>query len=188
LRRLLLPLLTALLLSACATQPPSPTGDALPARGDVREFALAGRFSLTHEGERHSGRIDWRHRAQADEIEIVSPFGQIVAEIRFDAVAARLRTADGELREAATPDLLLAEVLGYPLPVERLRGWVLARPRSEARVEADAAGRPRELVDTGWRIAYDYDDSAAGALPSRLIATRDGGPELRLRIETWRMP
>lgn len=184
--RLLLPLLTALLLAACAT--PMPTGGVLPARGDLREFAVSARFSLTHASERHAGRLLWEHRAGADELRLQSPFGQTVAEIRFDAAVARLRTADGEIHEAATPEGLLAGVLGYPLPVDDLAGWLLARPRGAAEVEYDVVGRPRHLAEAGWRISYDYDDEAADALPSRLTVTRDGGPELRLRIEEWRTP
>lgn len=178
--------LVALVLAACAT--PLPLGEGLPARAEVRDFALDARFSLTHQAERHAGRLSWRHEAGGDEFRIHSPFGQTVAEIRFDARQASLRTADGALHEAATPGQLVQEVLGYPLPIDNLAGWVLARPRGEARIERDAAGRPQLLAEDGWQIAYEYDDAAAAALPSRLIVNRDGGPELRLRIEEWRTP
>ncbi len=174
------------LLAACATPPP--LVDGLPERAAVREFALDARFSVTHEAERHAGRLTWRHLAGSDEFRIFSPFGQTVAEIDFDVRQARLRTADGVVREAPTPDRLVVEVLGYPLPIDHLAGWVLARPQGEARSERDAAGRPSLLAEGGWQIVYEYDDERPGALPSRLFVTREGGPELRLRIEEWRAP
>ncbi len=182
----LLPCLLALLLAACAAVPPSAGG--LPPRGAVGDFALDGRFSLTHDAERHAGRLAWLRRGATDELRIYSPFGQTVAEIVVDARRARLSAADGQVREAADAEGLLREVLGYPLPLADLAAWVLARPRSGAQVVADAQGRPQQVVEGGWEIFYDYDDAAADALPSRLIVTRDGGPELRLRIEEWRTP
>ncbi|MBW7903484.1 MAG: outer membrane lipoprotein LolB [Rhodocyclaceae bacterium] len=182
----LLPLLPALLLAACAVAPP--VADGLPPRAAVGDFALEARFSLTHEAERHAGRLAWQRRGADDELRIHSPFGQTVAEIFIDARQARLLAADGQERTAPDAESLLREVLGYPLPITDLAAWVLARPRPGARIEADALGRPREIADAGWRISYDYEGETADALPSRLIVTRDGGPELRLRIEEWRAP
>ncbi|MFC5299868.1 lipoprotein insertase outer membrane protein LolB [Azospira restricta] len=181
-----LSLLLALAVAACATVPPPAGG--LPARDAVGDFGLDARFSLTYAMERHAGRLAWVHRGAGDELRISSPFGQTVAEISVDPQQARLVAADGQVREAAGAEQLLHDVLGYPLPIGSLAAWVLARPRPGAQLEADAQGRPRRIVDDGWQIDYDYDDAAADALPSRLVVTRDGGPELRLRIEEWRAP
>ncbi|MBI2306040.1 MAG: outer membrane lipoprotein LolB [Rhodocyclales bacterium] len=183
--RFLSPLL-ALFLAACSALPPVSEG--LPPRAAVRDFGLGARFSLTHEGERHAGRLDWSHRGAVDELRIHTPFGQTVAEIVIDARHARLLAADGQVREAADAAQLLREVLGYPLPIHDLAGWVLARPHAAARVELDAQGRPQSIADGGWQILYDYDAAGPDALPSRLTVSRDGGPELRLRIEEWRAP
>lgn len=182
----LLPFLLALLVAACATPLSSPRP--LPPRAELRAFALEARFSLTHDGERHSGRLSWRHDEFSDAVRIHSPFGQTVAELEFDAQRARLITADGVVHEAPTPEHLLREVLGYALPLDNLAGWILARPQNAAALERDAAARPRVLIESGWRILYEYDDESVGALPSRLFVVRDGGPELRLRIEEWLAP
>jgi len=180
-RSLLLPLL--LLLAACSTLPPS-TGS-LPVRDRVTDFGLDARFSVTYAAERHSGRMDWEHATAGDTLRIYSPFGQTVAELRFDAGGATLLAADGTRHEAATAELLMRDVLGYPLPIGDLAGWVLARGRAGADIERDAAGRPLKIAEDGWQVTYEYDDEAPGALPARLSVSRDGGPELRLRIEDW---
>lgn len=178
--------MTALLLAACAS--PRLVVDGLPGRGDIRGFALEARFSLTHAGERHAGRLLWQHRQGGDQFQILSPLGQTVAEIDFNPQGARLRTADGVVHEAARPDELVLELLGYPLPIDRLAAWVLARPQGEAHVERDPSGRPVLLAESGWQIIYEYEEASSEALPVRLFVSRDGGPELRLRIEAWYAP
>lgn len=176
--------LMALLLSACAS-PVAYRGDAPLPHGGIGAFSLEARFSVSGDGERHSGRLSWRHAEDADELRILSPFGQVVAEIDVRPGVARLTTADRRVFEAPDAPQLTREVLGYALPIGRLPAWVLARPDRQASVQADAAGRPVLVDDEGWRIEYEYADDAAARLPTRLTATRVGSPELRLRIEEW---
>lgn len=175
-------LLPVCLLAACATVPPA--GRPSP-QATASNFSFVARFSLTHESERHAGRLAWQRRDATDELRIGSPFGQTVAEIFIDGQGARLIAADGGVRQAPDAAGLLHDVLGYPLPLADLAAWVLARPGPEARVERDARGRPGAVAEAGWHIRYGYDDALAETLPARLIVERDGGPELRLRIETW---
>lgn len=175
-----------LLLTACAS--PRLLVDGLPARGDIRVFALDARFSLTHAAERHAGRLVWQHLQDGDRFQFFSPLGQTVAELDFDPRHAQLRMADGAVHEAPGPDALVLELLGYPLPIDRLAAWTLARPQGDAQVERDPSGRPVLLAESGWQIRYEYEGTSPDALPVRLFVSRDGGPELRLRIEAWYAP
>lgn len=184
--RLLLPLVV-LLLSACAG-PAGQVGDAMPSRAAIRDFSLDARFSVTHEAERHSGRLSWRHVGVRDELQLSSPFGQVVADVRIDAQGARLVASDRRVYEAPDVQQLTRQVLGYPLPIRGLAEWVLGREAAGGRMEKDALGRPRLIEEDGWQISYEYDREASDALPSLLIVTRSGGPDLRLRIEEWRAP
>lgn len=188
--RFLLPAAVVLLLAGCATpgtQPDAP----LPPRPAIRDFSLEARFSVTQDAERHSGRLSWQHREQGDELQIVSPFGQIVAEISINSERARLTTSDRRVFEAPGAQQLTREVLGYALPIDRMADWVLAREHG-ATVDhggaRDRFGRPLVIEEDGWRISYDYEQDGTGALPAGMVATRAEGPELRLRIEEWRVP
>ena len=49
----------------------------------------------------------------------------------------------------------------------------------------DGHGRPLRLLDEAWRIDYEYDSDDPQALPGRLFVEREGGFELRLRIDEW---
>lgn len=179
----------ALALAGCATVPPPSAG--LPGRADLRDFALEARFALRLERpyqapESASGRLSWEHSGDTDHIFVANPLGQGVADIEQGPRGARLRTSDGQVREAADAGALLLETTGYPLPLGELPAWLLGRPTASGQLIADGQGRPKALADAGWQIDYDYDDEAAGALPARLTLRRGGDLELRLRIEEWR--
>lgn len=179
----------ALALAACAAVPPVVSG--LPARTEIREFALEARFALRIERpdeppQSASGRLSWQHGRNADHILVSNPLGQGVAEIEQNAASARLRTSDGKVHEAPDAAALLFATTGYALPLGELPAWLLGRPTAAGRLQTDDRGRPRQLADAGWQIDYDYDSEAAGALPSRLTLKRDGDLEVRLRVEEWR--
>jgi outer membrane lipoprotein LolB len=184
--RYLFPLVLAL-LAACAG-PGVPVAEVQLPRAAVRDFSLEARFAVTHESERHSGRLSWRHGVGVDELQLSSPFGQVLADIRIDSQRARLIASDRRVFEAADVQQLTREVLGYPLPIDRLSTWVLARAGVSARVEVDGLGRPLGIEEDGWSIIYEYDQETVEALPALIVVARQGGPELRLRIEDWRTP
>jgi outer membrane lipoprotein LolB len=79
----------------------------------------------------------------------------------------------------------LAEVLGWHLPVEYLRYWVIGIPAPGRAVikSVDARGRLVELEQDGWRVTYpEYlgaDNVAGEALPRRLVVS---DPRLRIRV------
>ena len=180
-------LLACSLLAACASAPPGP----LAPRDEIGDFALEARFALRvslpdKPPESSGGRLEWEHRNGNDRILISSPLGVGVAEIDVGPTHGRLRTADGQLRESADADALMAEVTGQRLPVRQLPGWLLGRSGSTSVVTSDSAGRPARLYEAGWQIDYSYPDDTPGALPTLVNLTRDSEIDLRLRIEEWR--
>lgn len=186
--RRLVPLLACALLAACATTLP----EKLPARSEVRDFALEARFALRvsppdRPPESSGGRLDWQHRNGDNRILVSSPLGIGIAEIDTGPGISRLRTADGQTRESPDPDALIEEITGQRLPVRRLPYWLLGRADNGSRLEKDDSGRPLRLTEAGWQIDYAYADPTPEALPELVTLRRDGGLELRLRIEEWRV-
>ena len=182
-------LAVVLALAACATTPPSTIGYA--GRDAGRDFAIEARFSLRMErfGEspqQGSGRLSWAHQNGSDRVLLAGPLGTGLAEIDIAPRRARLRTANGELREAADADALVREVTGYELPVSRLAGWLLGRPGEGGQLLTDDRARPLRLREAGWQIDYTYADAAPDALPYRLDVSRASEVSLILRIEEWR--
>ena len=188
-------LVSVVLLGGCASlsAPEAPA----PARARLAAFALEGRFSLRQGEQSYAGRLSWQHAGAENVVLLASPFGQGLAEIATDASGARLTASDGKVYAAADSVALTTQVLGYPLPIDRLVDWLRARETGAGAVERDALGRPVRLREGGWEIAYDYPERGtdplidAAAAPQRLIATGIAGTagdapvELRLRIDRW---
>ena len=171
--------LCVLLLCACSTLPSSPQRDTLDA------FSLEGRFSLRHEDKSYSGRLSWKHAGANNELLLASPFGQGMADITTSENGAQLTTSDGKVYSAVDAETLIGQVLGYPLPLAQLTDWVRGRSTTAGDIEVDQHGRLLRLRQQDWRIDYDYESDDPQAPPSRIIAERIGGTELRLRIEEW---
>jgi outer membrane lipoprotein LolB len=179
--------LAGLVVAGCALVPAQPP----PQRADLAEFALDARFALRvtapgRPAETSSGRLAWEHRRDGDRILVANPLGVGIAEIDSGPDGARLRTADGRIREASDPDTLLEEVTGQRLPVRRLPQWLLGRGGDAGRLTQDGEGRALRLEDGGWQIDYSYGDGGPEAPPAALILSRPGEIELRLRIDDWR--
>lgn len=178
------------MLAACATGPVRITGQG--EREKISDFSLEARFALRIERPHEepasaSGRLSWEHAGMRDRILIANPLGQGIAAVDSGPEGARLQGSDGQVRTAAHAARLIEEATGYPLPVNDLPNWLLGRPGPGGRLQADTAGRPLRLEDAGWKVDYDYDDTAAGALPARLTLHRGQAIEIRLRIEEWQI-
>lgn len=176
-------LLLAGLLGGCAAW--STSSASAPPRDSLADFSLQGRFSLRHEDKNYSGRLSWRHQGVSNEVLLSSPFGQGMAEIVTGAGGAQLTMSDGQVFAAEDTETLTQQVLGYPLPLTLLTDWVRGRAVA-GQAEQDDFGRLLHLRQAGWSIDYGYDSDDAQAPPSRIFAQRDGGMDLRLRIDEWR--
>ena len=82
---------------------------------------------MRHEDTNYSGSLRWRHDGANNELLLVSPFGQGIAEIVTSDSGARLTTSDGKVYSEANAETLTRQVLGYTLPFARLTDWVRAQ-------------------------------------------------------------
>ncbi|MDP1525421.1 MAG: outer membrane lipoprotein LolB [Rhodocyclaceae bacterium] len=158
-------LLCVLLMAGCATLPPP----ARPATESIVAFAFNGRLVVRQGDTRHHVRIDWRHDATRDDILLISPLGQGVAEITRDASGARLLLADKREFTAADAGTLAEQVFGFRLPLDHAARWLLGEPGNIA----------------PWRATVVERESAApDALPSVIELERDD-IHVRLKIDEW---
>lgn len=177
-------LLIAVALAGCATSPPAvaptrPEGDAA--------FTVEGRLSARHGSDAFAANFRWTHAPAFDELDLTTPLGQGIAEIRGDANAHRVevRAADGRTDTATDWATLTERALGAPLPVDGLAAWMqgLPLPATAHRRERDASGRVVALAQDGWQVDYGYADASA-TRPARLKLAREG-IEVRIVVERW---
>ena len=130
-------------------------------------FELKGRVSAKGGNKGFAGGVRWSHTGTDDNIHLLSPFGQIVAEIESSKDIVLLTTSEQKIYRATNVENLTKQVLGWRLPILGLQYWVrgVNSPKTKSEVDRDADGRIIGIRQDGWAITYtDY-------FPSQLIQT-----------------
>jgi outer membrane lipoprotein LolB len=151
--------LCALLLTACAAPPRTPTAAGVQ--------VWNGRLALTVEGQANqsfSGGFELKGAPEAGELRLTNPLGGTVAVMAWAPGTARLQSPNGMAREFASLDDLTQEATGAALPVAALFDWM--------------AGKPTPVP--GWEP--DVSRVAEGRLQARRSAPPPGA-DLRLIFE-----
>lgn len=168
------------ILAACAT----------PQRisGSGAAFERVGRFAVTVRAvntpaQAAQGGFSWRDTGERLRLDLVSPVGNVLAQIQVSPHSAVLVRSNGEREAAADPDTLLAQVWGHAVPVAGLRAWIQGHEQpggGPAAIQRDAQGRITSLDQDGWQVALsDYD--ARGPRRVRLSRSDTEG-EVRVQL------
>lgn len=151
--RLLLPLVLAALLSACA-QPP---------RTAPAPQQWSGRLALQVQdapSQSFSARFELQGSTHAGELRLFNPLGNVLAQLRWSPRQAVL-TQGQQQRTAPSLNTLVRELTGSDLPIAALFSWLQGQP---ARID-------------GWHADLDALDAG------RLSAVRESPPpQVTLRI------
>lgn len=154
----------------------------------VLEARLAVRVQRPDETPQNaSGQLAWRHEGQRgrDHLQIFSPFGHTLADLRKQPGQVVLKLANGRQFESDSLKSLARDGLGYGLPFDDLPAWLEGRGSAQVVVSRDAQGRPGELTDAPWTVRYTYPDEQPDSLPSRMELHSTEGLDLTLRVDRW---
>jgi outer membrane lipoprotein LolB len=164
------------------------------ANAQSADFALVGRTSVKGGKESFSGGLQWQHSGSRDEILLLNPLGQTLAQIRRTPEGVHLATSEQENYYASDVESLTEQVLGWQLPLMGLQYWVrgMNSPATTAAIDKDLDGRVRAIRQDGWEIAYSsYFPSSPSqtvqgqvGLP-KLLLLRRNGLQIKLVIDTW---
>ena len=162
-------LLAGALLAGCATP------QRIAGRADASAFDRTGRFAVTV--EQRNGKHDavqggfaWRDTDRRLVLDLANPLGNTLARVEVGAGRAVLTRSNGSTETAGSPDELVEQALGSPIPVAGLRDWLRGRlGGSPAQgLQQDAQGRPERFQQSGWRVSLSrYDDRGPRLLQLR---------------------
>ncbi|MGB6155795.1 outer membrane lipoprotein LolB [Castellaniella sp.] len=165
-------------------------GCATPAhiQGTGSAFDRIGRFAVNLQPVAQSpyaaqGGFSWRDSRDTLQLDLSNPLGSVLARIHVTPQRAVLQRADGSSESAPSPDALLTQVWGHPMPVSGLRSWIQGRTTPNhpvQQVQRDPQGRLQAFQQDGWQVQLsDYD--AQGPLRVRLSRHDDQG-QWRLQL------
>ena len=180
------------LLSACATRAPRPgtpgerTQVAPAAEWSVRAQALQhanswmlnGRAAVAVAAQGWQASLEWHQLDAISELRLAGPLGIGAQVIK--------RTPSGISVNGAPPSesalLQLQDRLGFALPIDDLRFWLLGVPNPGGPFELTRNDQDRalHLTQSDWSIDYDRYAAAGGdVLPAHIVMSR---ADIRVRI------
>ncbi len=149
---------------------------------------LKGRVAGKSNNEGFRAGVHWQQLQHDFVIDLHGPLGRKVAVITGKPGNVQLNTSKGESYEADDPETLLQELLGYSLPVNGLRYWLLGvpDPKQANSFELDEKGRLIQLNQTGWLINYKRYHEDTPALPA-LIQISNLNLNANIKIDHWQL-
>ncbi len=152
-------------------------------------FELMGRVSAKDGEQGFSGGVRWRHTNADDEIHLLSPFGQIVAQIRRNQDVVLLTTSEQKIYRAANVENLTKQVLGWRLPLLGLQYWVrgVSSPTTKSEIDMDIKGRVVAIRQDGWEITYSsyFPSQLIQAARPRALVLNRSDLKIKLVIDNW---
>jgi outer membrane lipoprotein LolB len=146
-------------------------------------WQLDGRAAVAYREQGWQASLNWRQRGDAAEVHLSGPLGVGAMVLK--------RTPSGlSLNDAPPSAAVLAQLqdrLGFELPVDRLRFWLLGVPDPSAAFELKRNDQDRalRLTQGDWTIDYDrYMPVDGDVLPGHLVMNREG-VRVRIAVDRW---
>lgn len=188
-RHLFVGVLCCAALSACMTMRPAraPVVVAWDQRSAelqrADEWQMAGRAAVAVGTQGWQASLDWRQRGVGAEVHLAGPLG-------VGALVLKETPAGLSLNGAPPSDAVLAQLqerLGFELPLNNLRYWLLGVPDPGGAFDLTRNDQDRaaQLTQAGWTVNYDKYMMVGGDwLPARMVLVRDT-VRVRIAVDHW---
>ncbi|MDX5373673.1 MAG: lipoprotein insertase outer membrane protein LolB [Pseudomonadaceae bacterium] len=150
-------------------------------------WQISGKVGIRAPKDSGSGTLFWLQRQGYYDIRLSGPLGRGAARLTGREGEVLLEVANQGRYQAASPEALLEEQLGWRLPVSHLFWWVrgLPAPDSKSRVTLDGASQLARLEQDGWQLQYlSYVEQNGYRLPER-IKLHGKDLDITLVIKDW---
>jgi outer membrane lipoprotein LolB len=195
----ILAVLAPLLLAACAPQQlVRNKGDAASlAQQEAREQQLAdanhwtlqGRLFVSNGQDNGTGSFTWTQNGDHYEFTLRAPITGKSFRLVGGPDGAELDGLDGGPQQGPDAEVLMHRALGWNVPLDELRAWVLGVRAKDAAAELSFGDDklPSLLQQDGWAVSYPaWDTTRQPPLPTKVFA--DKPPyKVKLAIESWSM-
>jgi outer membrane lipoprotein LolB len=146
-------------------------------------WAVDGRAAVAVGTQGWQATLNWRQRGDSAEVHLSGPFGAGALVLK--------RTPEGVSLNGAPPsDAALAQVqerLGFELPIDQLRFWLLGvpDPRAAFELKRNDQDRALQLTQGDWTIDFDrYMPVDGDSLPAHMVLSRQG-VRVRIAVDRW---
>lgn len=141
----------------------------------LTSFKASGKVGIRTPEQSESANLDWIQSPERYRLSVSGPWGAARNTLEGGPDGVTLANGDGTF-EAATPEALMRQQLGWSLPISSLDRWVRGLPAPDRTfdMQRDDRGFPAVLEQNGWHIEYRDWSLADGLwLPRRMVMTYD---------------
>lgn len=156
----------------------------------LNNWRCEGRAAILAQNGGGQISFDWLRTPNDQVLNIKTPLGQNALQLTINPGGVTLIDHEGQVTQGEDGEALLNQALGWSVPIESLRAWLLGLPASrQDSYTLDAQGRILTLDSQGWSIEYKRYSETSGSglslsLPSK-FELRRSEMTLRLVIDRW---
>ena len=196
-KRLIILLMTTLVITGCSSlsnnkQPAQSTEIAISWIDHVQNMRLINdwqanaKVAIAIQKKTQSAKMTWLQQDSQFDITFSGPFGHAGPRISGSDTSVTLLIPKEQPLTGSSASALLQQRLGWQLPVENARYWMLGIPSPTSESEVTLKDeRLLSLQQDGWIINYtDYTKVDDEYRPSKIIITR-GDFKILLVIYKW---
>lgn len=148
-------------------------------------FELSGKLALSDGVEGGSGRLIWKQYDNKVHASFKAPLGQGNWTIEEQANNASLVVNSETPYYAQQAETLIEEAVGWSVPWQALKKWLLAQPVDADQAEIKNTATSKTINEQGWTLVYDrFQSYPQGCLPHRIMASK-APYSIRLVVRDW---
>lgn len=197
-RLLFLGAAAGVLLAACAPVPVRKPADeaALAAQAaregrlaDVHQWTLEGHLAVSDGHDGGSGSLRWMQDGERYDFELRAPITGKSFRLSGGPDGALLEGIDGGPLHGPDAEALMRKALGWEVPLNDLRAWVLGlrAPGASAELRFGEHDLPSLLTQDGWTVDYRaWDQAHQPPLPRKVFASRPPY-KVKLSIDSFQL-
>ncbi|MEH6825465.1 MAG: lipoprotein insertase outer membrane protein LolB [Motiliproteus sp.] len=193
-----LPLLFCATLLGCSSQPSQPPQSEHATQSweqrqqqlsPLTQWQVLGKIRIQTDDSSSAANLNWTQRLDHYRIYMAGPLGQGAINIEGSEQTGITLDISGEGRQqASSPEQLLAQRLGWAVPISQMPYWIrgVPAPKEQYSKQLDPSNRLRQLQQSGWTIDYiDYHEDQQPQLPHKIRLNRDNSLKLLLILKQW---
>ena len=178
-------ILFLLSLSGCVTTP----SFCPPHAESTKYWTMNASMAIQAQESRSSGsfQMEWLQRGDQYVINGSGPLGATLFMLTGQAHHVLLRTGDGRVLQASTPEQLLKNQFGWQWPVSSMVYWVTGKPAPDQPVRRvfDAAHHLVQFVQQGWTVTFLRFNRVNGLLMPIKILLEKEPIKIKLVVHQW---
>jgi outer membrane lipoprotein LolB len=165
--------------------PAGPWEDRSRALSAMEAYALSGRIAVAAAEQGFSGTLRFEQTVRESRLQLDGPLGVGGLRLNWNGDTLQMLTSRGEELDGDAARVAIEARLGFVLPLDELRYWLLGvpAPTTPADVTVNGDNRLSGLQQNGWQVAYTEYGAASG-MPRKLTAQKEGA-RVRVIIDQW---